>query len=207
MSISELLHSIKSSRSYEYQIVHVEEIPSRQPEHTSIELKPLINYALDQIGIKQLYSHQAEAILNVRSGNDIVIVTSTASGKSLSYMIPVFEMVMADPKSTALYIAPLNALVNDQRCPSCIQSPKCGNHNNPLDKHAALMILHELLGKPPYVPKKAKPQKSPVPPQKKSDDIPGTGAALDRVRSQLRLLVKENCRPSQTASTFRKMFS
>jgi hypothetical protein len=48
------------------------------------------------------------------------------------------------------------------------------------------MILYELLGKPPYMPKKAKPQKSPVPPQKKSEDIPGTGAALDRVRSQLR---------------------
>jgi len=114
MSISDLLQSIKSSRSYENQIVHVEEIPSRQPEHTSIELKPLINYGLDQIGIKQLYNHQAEAILHARSGKDIVIVTSTASGKSLSYMIPVFEMVMADPKATALYIAPLNALVNDQ---------------------------------------------------------------------------------------------
>ena len=46
------------------------------------------------------------------------------------------------------------------------------------------MILYELLGKPPYVPKKAKPRKSPVPTQKKPDDIPG--AALDRVRSQLR---------------------
>jgi len=52
------------------------------------------------------------------------------------------------------------------------------------------MILYELLGKPPYVPEKAKPQKSP--PRKKPDDIPG--AALDRVRSQLRrdaLKVKE----------------
>jgi len=46
------------------------------------------------------------------------------------------------------------------------------------------MILYELLGKPPYVPKQAKPRKSPVPTQKKPDDIPG--AALDRVRSQLR---------------------
>ncbi|MFH0904833.1 MAG: DEAD/DEAH box helicase [Methanobacteriota archaeon] len=114
MSISGLLHSIKSSQSYENQIFHVEEMPSRQPEHASIELKPLINYALDQKGIKQLYSHQAEAILHVRSGKDVVLVTSTASGKSLSYMIPIIETVMADPKATALYIAPLNALVNDQ---------------------------------------------------------------------------------------------
>jgi DEAD/DEAH box helicase domain-containing protein len=114
MSIEDLLLGIKSSGSYDNQIVHVEEIPSRQPEHASIELKPLINYALDQIGIKQLYSHQAEAIMHVRSGKNIVLVTSTASGKSLSYIIPIFETVMADPKATALYIAPLNALVNDQ---------------------------------------------------------------------------------------------
>ncbi len=114
MSISDLLNSIKSSQSYENQIFHIEERSYRQPEHAAIELKPLINYALDQKGIKQLYSHQVEAIQHIRSGKDIVLVTSTASGKSLSYMIPIIETVMADPKATALYIAPLNALVNDQ---------------------------------------------------------------------------------------------
>jgi hypothetical protein len=47
------------------------------------------------------------------------------------------------------------------------------------------MILHQLLGKHP-LSKKTKPQKSPIPQHKKSNDTPGTGAALDRVRSQLR---------------------
>jgi DEAD/DEAH box helicase domain-containing protein len=114
MSIDDLLKSLKSSMSYENQIVHIEEILSRKPEHAPIELTPRINHALDQMGVKQLYIHQAKAIQNVRAGKDIVLVTSTASGKSLSYVIPIFETVMKDHKATALYIAPLNALINDQ---------------------------------------------------------------------------------------------
>jgi DEAD/DEAH box helicase domain-containing protein len=85
MAISRLLHDLQSSRSYENQITHIEEIPIKQPEYTSIKLKPLINFALSQIGIKQLYTHQAEAVMHARSGKNIVLVTSTASGKSLTY--------------------------------------------------------------------------------------------------------------------------
>jgi len=114
MSISNIIEDIKSSKSYEDQIVHIEDISFKDPEHASIELKPLINFALSQMGIEQLYSHQVEAVEHVRAGEDIVLVTSTASGKSLTYMLPIFEAVMNDPNATALYIAPLNALVNDQ---------------------------------------------------------------------------------------------
>ncbi|OWT32324.1 hypothetical protein BGI41_08255, partial [Methanobrevibacter sp. 87.7] len=43
-----------------------------------------------------------------------VLCTPTASGKSLTYMIPIFETILNEPEATALYISPLNALVNDQ---------------------------------------------------------------------------------------------
>ena len=114
MNIADIIQNIKSSKSYENQIVHIEDIPLKNPEHGSIELEPLINFALDQVGIKHLYTHQVETIEHIREGKDVVLVTSTASGKSLTYMIPIFESAMVSSNATTLYIAPLNALVNDQ---------------------------------------------------------------------------------------------
>ncbi len=114
MDISRLLDEIKESRRYENQIVHVEKIPPREAQYGSLELKGPVKAALAKTGIKELYTHQAEAIEKIREGKDIVLCTTTASGKSLTYMLPIFEAVMEDPEVTALYISPLNALVNDQ---------------------------------------------------------------------------------------------
>ena len=73
-----------------------------------------VGEALRDQGIKQLYSHQAQAIEAVRRGENVVVVTGTASGKTLCYNIPVLESLEKDPKGRALYIYPTKALAQDQ---------------------------------------------------------------------------------------------
>ncbi|MGB9928609.1 MAG: DEAD/DEAH box helicase [Methanosarcina sp.] len=114
MEISRLLDEIKASNRYENQIVHIEEIRAREAVYIPISLKSQVKAALSKTGIEALYSHQGEAIEKIRQGKDIVLCTTTASGKSLTYLIPIFETLLENPEATALYISPLNALVNDQ---------------------------------------------------------------------------------------------
>ncbi|MBP1908977.1 DEAD/DEAH box helicase [Methanolobus bombayensis] len=114
MEISRLIDKLKSSRRYEGQITHIEDVPKREASYKDLEMNPLIRYALDKNGVKKLYTHQAEAVERTRNRENIVLSTSTSSGKSLCYMLPVFESLLQEPHATALYISPLNALVNDQ---------------------------------------------------------------------------------------------
>lgn len=64
--------------------------------------------------ITQLYSHQAEAIDALRNGESVVVATSTASGKSLCYQVPIVDAVVRGDRSTALLLFPTKALANDQ---------------------------------------------------------------------------------------------
>ena len=114
MDVSGLIRTVKESRGYEGQIVHIEDIATKDPQFSPVEMNPLMKHALGQMGIEQLYSHQAEAVEKARNGENIVLSTSTASGKTMCYMLPIFEKMLEDPFATALYISPLNALVNDQ---------------------------------------------------------------------------------------------
>ena len=70
--------------------------------------------ALVSRGVRQLYTHQAEAIGHTLSRRNVVIVTPTASGKTLCYNAPVLNAILNDPSSRALYLFPTKALAQDQ---------------------------------------------------------------------------------------------
>jgi DEAD/DEAH box helicase domain-containing protein len=77
-------------------------------------LDPRLTAALVSRGVGQPYSHQAEAIEHALAGRHTVIITPTASGKTLCYNAPVLDAVLKDPSSRALYLFPTKALAQDQ---------------------------------------------------------------------------------------------
>jgi DEAD/DEAH box helicase domain-containing protein len=70
--------------------------------------------ALETRGIRQLYTHQAEAVEHALAGRNVVVITPTASGKTLCYNAPVLHSILQDPSSRALYLFPTKALAQDQ---------------------------------------------------------------------------------------------
>src|SRR5919108_4593635 len=78
------------------------------------DLCPELVTALQRRGIERLYSHQAEAYTAVRNGRHLVVVTPTASGKTLCYNLPVLQRLLEDPEKRALYVFPTKALAQDQ---------------------------------------------------------------------------------------------
>jgi DEAD/DEAH box helicase domain-containing protein len=77
-------------------------------------LDPRLRQALQSRRIEQLYTHQAEAIDHVLHGRNVVIITPTASGKTLCYNGPVLHSILQDPSSRAMYLFPTKALAQDQ---------------------------------------------------------------------------------------------
>ena len=86
--------------------------PARAGEFAIIpeRVAPAIRGALERRGVAQLYSHQAESFEHVEAGKNVVVVTPTASGKTLCYNLPVFNKLLAEPATRALYLFPTKAL-------------------------------------------------------------------------------------------------
>ena len=70
--------------------------------------------ALRGRGIGELYTHQAQVLEALRKGGHVVVVTPTASGKTLCYNLPVLETLLHEPSARALYLFPTKALAQDQ---------------------------------------------------------------------------------------------
>ena len=116
MDFADFLDDLRQARGYHGQIVHVREVPEREARFSDPDqpLSPPISGALSARGIERLYTHQAAASALARGGRDLLVVTGTASGKSLCYQIPAVEMLLRDPEATALLLFPTKALCQDQ---------------------------------------------------------------------------------------------
>lgn len=119
-SIPNIVRELKSSPWYRGQIVlggHrvLEPQPAVYGDLNFRLSQDLVNALYNSRGIVQLYAHQAEALNCLSSGDNVVVATSTSSGKSLIYQLPVLHALEQDPSIRALYIFPTKALAQDQK--------------------------------------------------------------------------------------------
>ena len=116
MDFEVFLNRLRSLPTYRDQIVHSHVDEAREAVYADPR-EPLgeccASY-LESVGIDRLYSHQVEAIDSIRAGRDILVVTGTASGKSLCYQLPLLEMIESQPHARAILLHPTKALSQDQ---------------------------------------------------------------------------------------------
>jgi DEAD/DEAH box helicase domain-containing protein len=97
-------------------VTAVERMPAVLAQYSPLpdQIDQRLLAALTSRGITQLYIHQADAIGHTLAGRNVVIVTPTASGKTLCYNAPVLDVILRDPSARALYLFPTKALAQDQ---------------------------------------------------------------------------------------------
>jgi DEAD/DEAH box helicase domain-containing protein len=116
MDVSRFLDDVRRLPDYDGQITHVEVLPAR-PGRFAEPARPLpveLRAMLEARGIERLYTHQVATLEAARAGRDAVVVTGTASGKTLCYNLPILETCLAEPQARALYLFPTKALAQDQ---------------------------------------------------------------------------------------------
>lgn len=97
-------------------IVSSRDIPERPARYAEFpdDMHPQLVQSLRHRGIERLYCHQAEAFSAARRGEHTVVTTGTASGKSLTYLLPVVQAVLEDPSARSILLFPTKALTQDQ---------------------------------------------------------------------------------------------
>ena len=97
-------------------IIYTRKMKKREPLYRDYpeEFREEIRGYLESNHISRLYAHQVEMFEKVRAGENVVITTSTASGKTLAFLLPVLQEILEDPLTRAIFIYPTKALASDQ---------------------------------------------------------------------------------------------
>lgn len=112
----DFLEAIKKDPELGERIVGSRLIPPRAATYQDplSPLPPPLASHLEKTGIKKLYSHQAQALDLLKEGHNLTVVTPTASGKTLTYLLPVLTRLLKEPEAKALFLFPIKALAQDQ---------------------------------------------------------------------------------------------
>ncbi len=115
-TVQEVLAALAARHRADDVLTAVKHIPAREARFQPMPswVRPELAAAYRAKGIGQLYSHQAVAAERARGGKDFVVVTPTASGKTLCYNLPVLNAVLENTDTRALYLFPTKALAQDQ---------------------------------------------------------------------------------------------
>ena len=115
-TVQEILGTLVARYRTDEVLTAVRQIPAREAV-----FRPMPDWVISELaeayrakGIKELYSHQAATAELVHGGKNVVVVTPTASGKTLCYNLPVLNAVLENPDTRALYLFPTKALAQDQ---------------------------------------------------------------------------------------------
>jgi DEAD/DEAH box helicase domain-containing protein len=116
MSLVSLLDFWKRDPETAPNLVTWRTLPARpaQTHRFPDDLPAPVKQTLVAAGIHTLYSHQLEAWTHARVGENVILSTGTASGKTLSYHLPILASLLEDPNARALYLFPTKALAQDQ---------------------------------------------------------------------------------------------
>lgn len=116
MNVDQLIDSLKNDRSFMGCVTHWRTLPATEGRYAPLpeEMDDRLKQILRQKGIHRLYCHQAECYRLSRQKKDYVVVTPTASGKTLCYNLPVVSAILQNPDARALYLFPTKALSADQ---------------------------------------------------------------------------------------------